>query len=223
MPEIISALPVLEFSIFLRRWVLDFAGLALMPTYSLAILGVWAFGFAAGFPAARLGFAGGATIGYLTGRLASGDRVEKIIAENPKWHAIREALLGTQRDGGWWRTFVVVTLVRLPPNSPFAATNLVLSSLRVPLGIYVPATLAGMAPRTGLVLYIASTLKSSVLSKSETSPPLWLAVVGLVMSVAILVGLGKFAKYQLEKMTNAEKTAKQSPGAPVSQDPPTES
>ncbi|MFZ4574742.1 MAG: hypothetical protein ACOYN0_10120, partial [Phycisphaerales bacterium] len=50
------------------------AGLAILPTYSLAALGGWAFGMQTGFLAALAGFTGASIIGYLTGRAASGDR-----------------------------------------------------------------------------------------------------------------------------------------------------
>src|SRR5262245_16966385 len=92
------------------------AGLALLPTYASAILGGWAFGFPIGFPAAMAGFVGGAVIGYGVARPTASERVLALIAEKPKWKAVRDTLLG----GRALKTLGIVTLLRLPPNSPFA-------------------------------------------------------------------------------------------------------
>ena len=66
--------------------------------------------------AALVGFTGGGLLGYQVARRVSKDRVEELIEGNPKARAIRDAL----RRRGPWRTLLVVTLLRLPPNSPFA-------------------------------------------------------------------------------------------------------
>lgn len=171
------------------------AGLAVLPTYAQAVLGGWAFGVAAGFPAALLGFVGGALLGYAVARWASGNRVVELIEEHPRWRAVYDALLRS----GSAKTLVIVTLLRLPPNSPFAMTNLVLSATRVPLGIYLLATAIGMAPRTAVAVYIASTLKA--LSFDELQRP-WLLV-----TVAVLLVIGTIANRALARVTNTSKPA----------------
>lgn len=176
------------------------AGLAVLPTYAQAVLGGWAFGVAAGFPAALLGFVGGALLGYAVARWASGNRVVELIEEHPRWRAVYDALLRS----GSAKTLVIVTLLRLPPNSPFAMTNLVLSATRVPLGIYLLATAIGMAPRTAVAVYIASTLKA--LSFDELQRP-WLLVAGIVVTVAVLLVIGTIANRALARVTNTSKPA----------------
>ena len=173
------------------------AGLALLPTYASAFLGGWAFGFDVGFPAALCGFAGGALIAYAVCRPTAGNRIEAIIAEKPKWKAVRDALVG----GGPLKTLCIVTLLRIPPNSPFALTNLVLSSVKVPLWIFLLGTLVGMAPRTAVIVLIASKLQDQVANKAAKQVPGWIILGGGVLSLVVLGVVGLIAQKALAKMT----------------------
>lgn len=173
------------------------AGLAVLPTYSLAALGGWAFGMPWGFLGALAGFGGGALIGYATGRMASGERVERLIEEKPQWRAVRDALVGNQRERNFLKTLLIVTLLRLPPNSPFAVTNLVLASVRVPVVIYVLGTLVGMAPRTFLVAYLASRLQSDVFDPKAVGQPKWMVAVGIGSLLVVFFLLNHIARKAL--------------------------
>mgnify|MGYP000078054023 CR=1 FL=1 len=184
-----------------------FAGLALLPTYASAILGGWAFGFSVGFPAAMCGFLGGALIAYGVCRPAASDRVEKIIAEKPKWKAVRDALVG----GSALKTLAIVMLLRLPPNSPFALTNLVLSSVKVPVWIFLLGTLVGMAPRTAVAVLIASRLQNQLASEAAQQRPWWTIAGGIVLSLIVLCVIGYIAQTALKKITG------QNPGQNVDQ------
>jgi uncharacterized membrane protein YdjX (TVP38/TMEM64 family) len=193
------------------------AGFAFLPTYAQSALGGYAFGTAYGIPAALLGFGGASLIGYATASMVSGDRVEKIIEEKPRWKAIREALLGrapsdsrgilppTERPG-FWRTTALVALIRMPPNSPFALTNLVMASVKVPLPCFVLGTVAGMAPRTALAVFLGSLVQGKLTKASlEDAAPGWVWWTGLVVSVlAVLLVAGiisHVAKRALSKVT----------------------
>ncbi len=175
------------------------SGLALLPTYASAILGGWAFGFALGFPAALAGFLGGALIGYTICRSVSQDRVEKIIAEKPTWKAVRDALVG----GGFWRTLGIVALVRVPPNSPFALTNLVMASVKVPPLPFALGTLIGMAPRTGLVLFLAVQLRDGLAAAdaAKQGQPWWVYAVGIAVTLVVLVVIATIAKHAIARVT----------------------
>lgn len=181
------------------------AGLALLPTYASAILGGWAFGMGLGYPAALAGFLGGSLIGYAVAKPTAGERVINLIDERPKWKVVRKALL----ESGFGRMLLIITLLRLPPNSPFAITNLVLASVRVPLGAYVIGTLVGMAPRTGIVLYLAAQIsqKFSEHAKdaAKADKPWWYIVAGVVLSILALVVIGFIANRALEKVTSEHK------------------
>ena len=165
------------------------SGLALLPTYASAVLGGWAFGFEVGFIASLFGFSGGALIGYHIAGLAAGDRVEQLFRERPNWLAVRNALL----ESGFLKTLLIVTLVRLPPNSPFAATNIVLGSLKVNRLAFVLGTLFGRAPRTGVVIYLAVQLRDQLASDAANRVPWWywlvsMGIAGIAMAVLYQIG-----------------------------------
>lgn len=181
------------------------AGLALLPTYAQAIVGGFAFGVAVGFPAALSGFVGAAALGYAIARLASGDRAERVIAEHKKWKAVYDELLHSR----FWRTLGIVTLVRFPPNSPFAITNLVLAATKVPVLIYVIGTMVGMAPRTLLAVYIGSTfsdLTEANLGNPLSGPPvpMWMKLAGVAVAIVVVVVIGLLANRAIARVTAGE-------------------
>lgn len=151
------------------------AGLALLPTYAQSILGGWAFGFALGFPGALAGFLGGATIGYVVARRAASKNVGEVLRDHPKWQAVRDALVGR----GFWKTLGVVALLRLPLNSPFALSNLVFGSTKVALVPYLLGTLIGMAPRTGIAVYLAHSVRNLTAAEAAKQRPDWMIWAGI--------------------------------------------
>jgi len=132
------------------------AGVGFLPTYGQSVLGGWVFGFAKGFPGAMCGFVGGSMIGYAIAGRVSKHKVEDMINANPKARAVRDALVGH----GFWRTVGIVTLLRLPPNSPFALSNLAMASAGVTFLPFVIGTALGMAPRTAVAVSIAALARS---------------------------------------------------------------
>jgi uncharacterized membrane protein YdjX (TVP38/TMEM64 family) len=168
--------------------------LAILPTYACAILGGWTFGMAVGFPASMGAFGGGALLAYLINASAAGDRVVKIVQEHPKWEAVRVALLGS----GFWKTFWIITLLRLPPYSPFAATNFVLATTRARLDAYLLATLVGMAPRTFAAVWAAA--HASTLEFKD-SKGVWSFVVGLAITIVIVGIIGRMANQAIQRAT----------------------
>jgi len=177
------------------------SGLALMPTYAQAVLGGWVFGIAFGFPAALLGFVSGSLIGYQVGRLASGDRAMGIINENPKWKAVCDALV----HSGFWKTLLIVALLRAPPNSPFALTNLILSATRTPRLVFVLATALGMAPRTLAYVVIGSMAHEMAqeLTKESISKPWWMFVAMIVGTIIVIAVVSHIARKAVAKVVNS--------------------
>lgn len=166
------------------------SGLGLLPTYAQAVLGGWVFGITVGLPAALIGFTGGSIIGYAVARLVSRDKVEKVVEKYPKADAIRNALVGR----GFWRTLGIITLLRIPPNSPFALTNLLLASCRVRMAPYAFGVMVGMLPRTAVVIgfaaaasaHAAATGKGDIQSFIDEGPGLLVLILGLVALVIVL-------------------------------------
>ena len=167
------------------------AGLGLLPTYSQAILAGFAFGVAWGFPAALLGFAGASIIGYfIAGRVAR-KKVEQEIHNHPKAEIVRDAFI----RHGYGRALLILTLLRVPPNSPFALMNYVMSVSGVKLVPFLIATVVGMAPRT----FVAVWIGAQVDSWDQIEKPKWLVIAGIVLAVAILLALGKLANKAIEQ------------------------
>lgn len=167
------------------------AGLGLLPTYSQAILAGFAFGVAWGFPAALLGFAGASIIGYfIAGRVAR-KKVEQEIHNHPKAEIVRDAFI----RHGYGRALLILTLLRVPPNSPFALMNYVMSVSGVKLVPFLIATVVGMAPRT----FVAVWIGAQVDSWDQIEKPKWLVISGIVLAVAILLALGKLANKAIEQ------------------------
>jgi uncharacterized membrane protein YdjX (TVP38/TMEM64 family) len=176
------------------------AGLGFLPTYAQSILGGWVFGVVAGLPAALAGFTGGGLLGYQVARRVSKERVEELIQGNPKARAIRDALVGR----GPWRTLLVVALLRLPPNSPFALTNLVMATTGVPLPAFLGGTFLGMLPRTAVAVALAAAAAATGAEDIQTfvrhrGP--WLLVAGLAGGMAVLGVVGAIARRALRHVT----------------------
>jgi len=175
------------------------AGLGLLPTYAQAVLGGWVFGFALGFPAALIGFTGASLLGYAVSRLVSRDRVEQVIAENLKAAAVRNALVGR----GFWRTLGVVTLLRIPPNSPFSITNLVMAASGVRLLPYTLGTLIGMAPRTAVAAFFAAQagLQARDIQQFVTKGPGAIVfITGVILLVIVLGIIGLIANKAIDRV-----------------------
>ncbi len=184
-----------------------FAGFALLPTYAQAVLGGWAFGFWVGLPAALLGFFGASLIGYEIGRRASGDRVIHLLDQHPKWKIVRDALVGGEEGLGFFKTLGIVTLIRLPPNSPFAITNIVLSSVRVPRLPYALGTLLGMAPRTGVAVFLASEFRSAAFDPDSIQKPWWFWPGAIGASIAVFAVLYLIGSKAIARIASSESKA----------------
>lgn len=162
----------------------------MLPTYAPSLLGGWAFGSVFGVAAALAGFLGAALVGYAVARRVSGDRLDVLLSQHTKWNAVYDALVRS----GFWKALLIVTLLRLPPNAPFAATNVTMAALRVPLGPYLLGTLAGLAPRTSAVVFLGASL--STLDFSSGRQAGWFAT-GVVVTFVALGVIGWMARRAL--------------------------
>ncbi|MCC6162944.1 MAG: VTT domain-containing protein [Acidobacteria bacterium] len=182
-------------------------GFALLPTYAPAILGGWAFGDRVGLPAALAGFALAAGINYAWARWLSADHAAAALAERPRWLTVRNALVGQS----WWKTLLVVALVRVPPNSPFALSNAAMAAARVVPGAYLLGTLIGLAPRTAVAVRAGSHLSTLDFSHRDAFGSV---VVTIVVSVAVLGVLGWLARRALDSAIAAHAPAADTDTAP---------
>jgi len=168
-----------------------FGGFALLPTYAPAILGGWAFGDRVGLPAALAGFVLASAINYGWAHRLSVAHAATLLAERPRWLAVRNALVGRS----WWKTLLVVALIRVPPNSPFALGNGAMAAAHVPLGAYLAGTLLGLAPRTAVAVRAGAHLSTLDFRQRDAFGS---AAVAIVLSVVVLGILGWIARRALE-------------------------
>ena len=189
----------------LALYVLGFAllaGLPVLPTYSVSFLGGYIFGLKWGVAASLTGYLGAAMVSYLFLHALSGDHVEHVLADHPKWKAVRDELL--VRSTG--RTLLLVALLRVPPNLPFAVVNLVLVTARVSAPVYFAGTLLGVVPRTLAVVYIAATASKLDFSAGG----FWFYVGGIGAMIAVLAVISAMAHRAIRQITAAN-----APGSPV--------
>lgn len=168
------------------------SGVGVLPTYAQAIVGGWAFGMVRGGIGGIVGFAGGATLGFVITRLIAGDGFRAWLDARPKARVIRLAFV----ESGFWRSFGTVALIRV--NSPFSLTNLAMSASGVHYIPYVLGTAVGLAPRTLVAASIGAAAASqgapNFQELAKRSP--WTLVVLIatfIVVAAILTLAGKAA------------------------------
>ena len=179
--------------------VLFFCGLSMLPTNVIGLLGGFAFGFELGIPVLITGVVGAATLSFLIHNKIVGDRLPHVFDAHPKAKAVYEALVG-QSVG---RTTLVIFLLRLSPAMPFALTNFLMASARVPLKSYVVGTFLGMLPRSSAVVIVGSGLSDLTLDNAENT---WLLVFGIIATIITVIVLSRIANRALERITNQNQT-----------------
>ncbi len=174
------------------------SGLGLLPTTAQCVLGGWVFGLGWGMAAAAIGYFGAALLGLAITRLIAGRRIERIIESRPAASAIRHALLGKS----FLRTLGMVALLRMPPQAPFAFTNLVMVSCGVRAMPFVIGTVIGMAPRAlVLMLFAAAAAQTGAhdIQAFVQQGPGWPAAVGgLLAMLAVVALIGAIARKALK-------------------------
>lgn len=193
-------------------YILVFAitsGLAILPTFAQAALGGYAFGLALGLPGALMGFLGGSIIGYFVARFVTGDDAMKGVQKHPKWNVVIRSFFPDRSDDGgsgpehpgFLRTLGFITLIRFPPNSPFALTNIVLASVKVDIVPYAMGTLIGMLPRTAAVCYMGYLVEGELTSGDalKSARPGWFVWVGIGITVAVLLILARLGDLAIKK------------------------
>lgn len=188
---------------YLPLYILGFAvlcGLAMLPTYAVSLMGGWVFGFALGFPAAMVAFTAAAAIGYAAGATTSRSRVLQVLQAHPRWSLVHRELVGQSP----WRTLGLLTLLRLPPTMPFAMSNLVFSAAGIPLGIYLLATIIGLAPRSAMMVFFAAGMQNLVYNDESTGEGRWVWLVGIALTAVVLVIITRLANRALARTGGME-------------------
>ena len=180
--------------------VLFFCGLALLPTNVIGIIGGWAFGFEFGIAVLITGVVGAAVISFLIHRRIVGDKLPEVFNQHPKAKAIYEALL----EQDLWRTTLIIFLLRISVIMPFALTNFLMASARVPLGSYTIGTFFGMLPRSSAVVFVGAGLSELSFDNPQDS---WLIIGGIVATIISVIIIGSISSRALDRLTRKDQTA----------------
>lgn len=180
--------------------VILFCGLSLLPTNVIGIIAGWAFGFQLGIVVLMCGIVGAATLSFLIHTKIVGDKLPHVFEAHPKAQAIYEALVGQNVR----RTTMIILLLRLSPAMPFALTNFLMASARVPLHSYVIGTFLGMLPRSSAVVLVGAGLSELSLDSSQD---FWLLVFGIIVTIISAIVIGSISKRALNKMTEQKQSA----------------
>ena len=180
--------------------IVFFCGLALLPTNVIGILGGWAFGFPLGITLLISGIVSASFISFTINSRLVGDRLPHVFGAHPKAKAIYTALLGQSV----WRTTLIIFLLRLSPAMPFALTNFLMASARVPLKSFLVGTFFGMLPRSSAVVFVGAGLSELTLSTAEDA---WLLVFGIAATILSVLVIGAISKRALERLTDEGATA----------------
>ena len=165
-------------------------GLCILPTYSVSIISGWALGVAVGWPTALATLTTAALFGYFLARLVVRDRVAAAV-EGTRWEELRRALLG----GSFWRTTLVVAVVRVAPVPPFGVSNLLMASAKCPVRPFLLGTALGLLPQTALLVPMAARLEQL---DFRQRPGMF--VFGIVATVAAFAVLGQIGKRALGRV-----------------------
>ncbi len=174
--------------------VLVVCGLALMPTNVIGLIGGFAFGFDVGLLLLMTAVVGAAFVSYSIHRQIAGDMLPNAASKHPKGEAIYKALTSE----GTVRTALIVLLIRFSIIMPFALTNFVLASAKVPRTTYLLGTFVGMLPRSGAVVLTGAGLSELTLNPSPDTWSIWFGIAATIISVVIIT---VFSRRALEKVT----------------------
>jgi uncharacterized membrane protein YdjX (TVP38/TMEM64 family) len=93
---------------------------------------------------------------------------------------------------------LIIFLLRLSPAMPFALTNFLMASARVPLKSFIGGTFLGMLPRSSAVVFVGSGLSELAFNDPQEA---WLIVFGIIATIVSIIFITIVARRALERMT----------------------
>jgi uncharacterized membrane protein YdjX (TVP38/TMEM64 family) len=180
----------------LVRWLIFFlattllTGLSLIPTHATSLIAGMLFGTYLGPCMALISVISAALFGYLVmSRLVSSAALNGLM-QNPKAKKIHHELFKKSKQ----KTTLIISLLRLSPLMPFAASNLVFSVSKTPLPSFLLGSAIGLAPRVIIVALAGVGLSELDLSQSRDQT---IAIIGFLATVLAIVLISKIVKKAL--------------------------
>ena len=140
-----------------------------------------------------------ATVSYLIHTRIVGETLPHVFEKHPKAKVIYEAIV----EQDLRRTTLIIFLLRLSPAMPFALTNFLMASARVPLSAYILGTFLGMLPRSSAVVLVGAGLSELNFSEPQES---WLLIVGIAATLISIIFVTIIARRALERLTKEKQT-----------------
>lgn len=154
-------------------------GLALIPTTLMAIACGFFWGWS-GFIPLVLGYTLANSIGYLIGKKLNSDFFDRFYESYPM---IQRQITEKLHTPGQ-----LIFFVRISPVIPFAISNFLFATLRIPLGKVLTYGIPGMLPRT-LIAFITGLITNSFLGAKESlNSPVQIGLV-VILLFASVVGI----------------------------------
>jgi uncharacterized membrane protein YdjX (TVP38/TMEM64 family) len=171
------------------------AAFCLVPTHATSVLAGYLFGVSHGIAISYLLVLIAGSIGFTCWGWLAGGQLLNSIASNLKAKRVHAALLGR----GYWRSTWLISLLRISPVMPFAATNILLASLAVRFGTFLSATMIGVTPRcVGAAIVGAELSQIDWQAKSSV----WYSTVAIVSTIVMLLAVGRIARAALRNEMN---------------------
>ncbi|PZV79603.1 putative membrane protein YdjX (TVP38/TMEM64 family) [Algoriphagus aquaeductus] len=152
-------------------------GLALLPTTLTALACGFFWGWTA-FPDLLIAYILANGIGYALGKMLNADFLALVYARNPELE--KELQSRIERPSG------LVFFIRISPVIPFAISNFLFASLKIPFLSIIRYGVPGMLPRTFLAFATGMVANSFLGAKESLNHPVqWIILIFLlILSVA---------------------------------------
>ena len=170
-------------------------GTSLIPTHILALTGGWLFGFKLGLFYSFSGISLAAITGFFISRWLCCEKLSIHLEQFERFQVTLNHLKKKPLGTLWG----LISLIRLSPVIPFAMTNVMLASLKIPFHSFFAGTLLGMLPRTALMVFAGAGLHKLDFNQKSGVQGL---IIGLVGTIALLYLISRVAKKALAKQLN---------------------
>jgi uncharacterized membrane protein YdjX (TVP38/TMEM64 family) len=178
---------------------------ALVPGAVLAMVAGALFGFVHGFGIAFAGALLGSTAAFILARYGVRGGVGRWLDRRAATHAVYARMSRVDRSLGR-RALALVFLLRLSPFVPYNVLNYALGLTRVRFRDYILGSV-GMLPGAFVYAYVgnlAGDVAAAAAGRgTPDGPQLWILVPGLLVTLAAVLLLSRYATHELERITES--------------------
>ena len=162
-------------------------GISLVPTHAASLIAGMTFGLWLGPPIALFVVVVSAMLSMVLVNLVIKKKNTQILLRRPAVSQVREELL----EKSALNSIFFISLIRLSPAMPFAATNVLLSAAQAKMPHFLIGSSIGLAPRIVMVAVAGAGLSKLDLSQGSSR---WLLVLGAVSTLLLIILVGKLIR-----------------------------